>query len=784
MSAANKILTVSYGTFSCTIEGFEDPFGTMKQIAEYFRDLAAEDRYFGAEPPVPDAEALRHIAERETARRVEARMASGAVHLRRLDDAAAAAAATPVAPAATPSAPPVVQPEARAVLTPSEVIDPAPASVAERLSRIRAVVARARTQPLWPDEDAVVPTVTEAPSDVFAAASVAVAGVAAASVATAATPAPAPIAPEASSEPSTVGPDAPPVRTDAGWTSAFDAEAASAPSIAEVSAASDDLPADETAIDDTPTAVAAAEMPAAGPEAGPDVAEAIDLVEDGAGTHAGTTPTPGKPEPGEPARSLDDVVSDWEIPVAATTEYVRPELPIARVAVLRKDDHAAAAAMGQIEDLLSGRIGTEDLYDDEDDVAAPAATTAGDDSLLEAIRAVGAAAHEAGTEDADDAEDNSARTDASEESGIAWDEPALSDDPATAEDLRGDVPAGATLHLGAEWRADQTVQAAEAGPANTAHASERDVTGLLLDEEPSEETAADRDDFFDVDADDGAPLLLRAGDDTEQTGAPDARDVGPDDEPAARAGHEQAVEDLERRPEDASVDRLLAATNSQLESTEVNRRRSAIAHLKAAVAAARADRRTEDEDSEPAGDSGESALDKFREDLARVVRPRRPVDQDQPRPSRRLPPLMLVSEQRIDVGPAAGRNEDAVAGPVRPRRVVTREVGDDEVAGTAVAEQGGFADFAESMGARDLPDMIEAAAAYTAFVEGRPSFSRPQLMQMMRAGESADVGFSREEQLRSFGLLLRQGRIQKLKRGQFTVADDTRFRPPHRHAGE
>jgi hypothetical protein len=57
-------------------------------------------------------------------------------------------------------------------------------------------------------------------------------------------------------------------------------------------------------------------------------------------------------------------------------------------------------------------------------------------------------------------------------------------------------------------------------------------------------------------------------------------------------------------------------------------------------------------------------------------------------------------------------------------------------------------------------------------------------MQMMRAGDSDDAGFSREEQLRSFGLLLRQGRIQKLKRGQFTVADDTRFRPPHRHAGE
>jgi hypothetical protein len=219
------------------------------------------------------------------------------------------------------------------------------------------------------------------------------------------------------------------------------------------------------------------------------------------------------------------------------------------------------------------------------------------------------------------------------------------------------------------------------------------------------------------------------------------------------------------------------------------RRREAIAQLRAAVAATEAARAL----GESQGSDDEETEDDFREDLRHAVRPRRPVvgqtdlRGERPRPA----PLKLVASQRIDLpepaAPAVSLSP-AMGQPIRPRRVTVeqiaaaREAEDSRTAGAdvsaAAATADSFADFAERMGATSLADLLEAAAAYTAFVEGTGDFSRPQILRRVT---QVSPETNKEDGLRLFGTLLREGRIRRSDRaGRFEVAEDTRFNPDRR----
>lgn len=244
---------------------------------------------------------------------------------------------------------------------------------------------------------------------------------------------------------------------------------------------------------------------------------------------------------------------------------------------------------------------------------------------------------------------------------------------------------------------------------------------------------------------------------------PSPRDSAAEAERAAHGRHK-----LEQAETSGDLMRFFDEADTQLDAPASSQRRNAIQHLRAAVAATRAEQK--------AGSQLHRNVDEspYRSDLASVVRPRRPQVVGETgrsmRPEENRPaPLKLVAEQRIDMPRA----------PIQPRRISGAALRAEFEQADA---ESGFAAFAEEVGAAGLPDLLEAAAAYLADVEDRPQFSRPMLMGKLKEIEAEE--YSREEGLRSFGQLLRTGKLQKLSGGRFAVTDLTEFRSQgKRHAG-
>lgn len=786
MVGASKILTVSYGTFSCTLEGFDEPFTTMKAIAEYFRDLAAEDRYFGAEPPQPDAEMLHRIAEREMARRVEAKIEKNGVILRpgaaeaqpsqRPAEPAAAPLsvapplADPAAPAATPVLMPVMVP-----VTPvpppgpaaaeETVSDPISDSVAAKLQRIRSAVAQARAAQTVadPDPDPEIETAAE----------------------------------EAAGETAIAAPE------DFGF--ALDISGPLGQEEAQAIGSGDADAGDEGDDEETD----GAEDPQARPAVhDPEKAERMRRRAERRAARqlqaeAEAPPAPPQPEVPTEAQSEAVATAAAESPAepapsdSAPAEPARPVIR-ARVIKLRRAEVPPAAALTPATQT-------------EPDAAEPEIA---EDEIARVMAAISAAPPEAPAPEAPVAEAPVAEAPAPEAEAAAPD--GLS--PEAEAELMAEL-AALTDNLGdADWGiegwSDDGWGNAPAAPEPAEPlvlGLEAETARVIAQGAPAAAVAAE------IEAPAADPVADPVAEPAEGGTEPEAAAQGATDPaPAQPAPAEIDLDALFAEPEplppgfvdrrapvsapqepialaprpaakapslpEGDLPRLLEKADAQMAGNENRRRISAIAHLKAAVAATVAERRAGTEETE------RDATAPYRQDLTQAVRPRRPVlppvgeshHQSAARPEPRPAPLVLVSEQRVDRAPAEAV---AKAQAVRPRRITTSLLAqdvelvaqsDEEIeVPLSPEEASSFAEFAQSRAPQGLAELLEAAAAYTAQVEGRPHFSPPQIMSKVSA--VGDESFSREDRLRVFGTLLRQGKIAKVKRGQYAITEASRF---------
>ncbi|WP_304191881.1 hypothetical protein [Lentibacter algarum] len=694
MVNTNKILTVSYGTFSCTLEGFDDSFGTMKAIAEYFRDLAADDRYFGAEPPSPDAEMLARIAEREISRRVEAHRDENTFVLRAdpaslLPMATKPVAKAPQAPATevdAPAAAPVADERAAKpeVVRPTKEASPvAEARPETSIAGLSALVAESQASH---EADDTLPEATPRPEPVAATR-------------------------QATADPDSVAAKLQRIRD---VVSKHDGENG----YSEDEHAEDFLTEDEDATEEFLSSAQNDIEAALAADAAADAAEAERLEAE---------------EKAEAAQAK----AEAEAKAKADAETKA-----------QKAAEAAEAAQN-----------TPDTTNDEDDIAALLDKLSASDSAGETDPANDAPKPEAFVGDEDGEAPLRARVIKMKKTDF---EAALADglieeeqDETTASSLSPEDEADLMRELAAV-----EAEATQGSKSQAAHFDEADE-----DDDYDSYNEADFDeDEHDEDYDDEE---LSAA-----TGADTAGNLFSDEDDATENTVSSAVRAVRSaRLVDASTDdqmgRILDKTNTKLEEDEGRGRRNAIAHLRAAVQATEAERNM-------GGDLGADGRDTevYRDDLETAVRPRRPVaTQGAARPDARRPaPLKLVAEQRIDTPQREG--------PVRPRRVkVTQTLVHNE----APKGSADFAEYIEKVGAQNLGEVLEAAASYMAFVEGQDAFSRPQLMSKLSGTEHADT--SREDRLRSFGQLLRAGKIRKLGGGRFEASEDISYRPNTRAAG-
>lgn len=645
----NKILTVSYGTFSCTLEGFDDPFGAMKSIAEYFRGLAEKDRSFGAEPVAPDTSVLHKIAERESLKQVDAEIEDQGIILRQSSEDLK----TEDAPAKVATmAPTTVEREddngADHDLNEDDALS--------KLSRLRAAALddAANSDEFLEDEHAA----GASKSDL----------------------------------------------TDLDDLDEFE-------ELISNHALASDFERNEEPTSETADRDAKRQR----------VKDQIAMNDDGA---------PETTAPVTAAPLDEDAASDAALVATPTDETERRE--------------TAVSEAGNVSRVL--RVKRKRRSDGEENVVISQTNTPTSDSIEDATEV--------------DIDAPAETADQQETALTAEQEADLAAELAQAE---------------AEFRAEIDAKARTESAANLSRATIAPLPPLPLDDslrvavqEVSTKVADDITSAHSLNAPQSElhheiEALLST---MEAESRMDAR----------RERRAQVFDDQEAARDDTALERILAETNTQMDDQDASRRRSSISHLKAAVQATRADKATD-----PIEGTEEEQKTPYRSDLAQAVKPPSPEATAHKAPEpKRASPLVLVSEQRINETEAE-QDTSATASRdrlVRPRRVNvstsrkrpdgTEADSDAEPVVAANADLTAFKAFAAHIDHDDTEGYLRAAASFVTQASGMSHFHRPQLVKLVT---KLDVpgGISREDALRSFGRLLREGDIIKVAQGCYSL---------------